>query len=290
MQSGSKNTIDIGGLKVHPFVSSRFRLDGGSMFGVVPRLLWEKVAPPDSRGRIELTTNSLLIEVGKDLVLVETGMGDKHTDKWKDIYDLEEFGVVKGLAELGVLPSDVSLVILTHLHLDHAGGSTREDRDGRCIPVFPDAVYVVQEDEWRDAIDPYPLARDSYNEPDFLPLMEERLVRLVSGEVQLLPGIWVKRTGGHTSGHQIVRLESGGESGVYLGDIIPTVAHLRMNWIMAWDLYPTALWEKKALLLEKASQANTIVFWAHDPHLIGGRVELDSPGIYRVASGSETTI
>ncbi|MCG2795783.1 MAG: MBL fold metallo-hydrolase [Actinomycetia bacterium] len=160
--------IDVGELRVWTAVTSRFRLDGGSMFGVVPRVLWEEKAPPDERNRISLYANSLVVESGGRVILVEAGMGRKYSDRLKDIYGLGDEEAVGALERLGFAPEDIDTVILTHLHLDHAGGSTVIDNEGRMVAAFPRARYIIGEEEWDVAVDPHPLARGSYSQPDFI--------------------------------------------------------------------------------------------------------------------------
>lgn len=274
--------IEVGDIFITPVVTSRFRLDGGSMFGIVPRVLWEKKAPADEMNRIVLNVNSLVVESAGLTILVEAGMGNKYDRRQKDIYALEECDTLTALSRAGYAPGDIDLVILTHLHLDHAGGCTVVDSTGGLAPAFPKARFVVQEDEWRSAVDPHPLARGSYIEDDFLPLSEKGLLELVRGGKEVAKGISVELTGGHTRGHQVVRFASGGSEAIYLGDIVPTVAHLPLNWLMSWDMEPELVWKEKARLLEEASRRGALVFWSHDPETAAGRVETALPSGYRL--------
>ncbi|MBU4173376.1 MAG: MBL fold metallo-hydrolase [Actinobacteria bacterium] len=273
--------ITVGGLRVWTAVTSRFRLDGGSMFGVVPRELWEKKTTPDKRNRIRLNTNSLVIETGGRIVLVETGMGRKYADRLRDIYCLGDEGAIGALEGLGFGPEDIDTVILTHLHLDHAGGSTERDGE-RVVAAFPRARFIIQKEEWDSAVDPHPLARASYSRPDFMPLYESGQVELVTGEEEVAPGVWVEHTGGHTRGHQVVHLNSGGEEAVYPGDLVPTSAHLKVNWLMAWDMYPEVTCERKKRLLETAARRGTLVLFTHDPHLAAAGVVEERAGVFGV--------
>lgn len=259
-------------MTVRPIVTSRFRLDGGSMFGTVPRVLWEKKAPPDDRNRIVLNINSLVVETEGSLVLVEAGMGSKFDERWQDLYALGDVDLAGGLARLGVAPGDIDKVILTHLHLDHAGGATVLGDDGEPVPAFPRAGVVVQEEEYRAAVDPHPLARPSYLPADFVPLERDGRLERVSGEREVAPGVWVEPAPGHTPGHQVVRLKSDGEEALYLGDLVPTTAYLRLNWLMSWDLEPLVTYEEKARLLEDAAGRGVLLFWSHDPEVACGRI------------------
>jgi glyoxylase-like metal-dependent hydrolase (beta-lactamase superfamily II) len=283
-QSGK--AIEIGEVRVFTFVSSRFRLDGGSMFGVVPRTLWEKKAPPDDYNRILLNVNSLLIETSKKKVLVEPGMGSKYGARQKDIYDLTDFDVVDGLSGLGVAPEEIDLVIPTHLHLDHAGGLTLGS-PGDYRPTFPRAKVLVQKSEWEAATQPHPLSKGSYLPGDFAPLEESGNLELIEGDTLVADGIALELTGGHTAGHQVVRISSGGSEAVYMGDIVPTVAHLKPHWLMAWDLFPERVYEVKSRLLSECALEGALVLWAHDPHLAACRVKSSGGGSFEVEEGSE---
>lgn len=269
-----------GEIEVACLVTSRFKLDGGSMFGVVPRVLWEKRAPADERNRITLNVNSLLVRSCGLNVLVETGMGSKFDKRRRDIYALSGMDAQGACAGAGVPPEEVDLVVLTHLHLDHAGGSTKRDESGAVVPAFPRAGYVVQEEEWRAALAPHPLAKGSYIREDFEPLLASGRLELVSGGREVAPGVLVEPAGGHTPGHQVVRLLSAGEECLYTGDLVPTAAHLKLNWIMSWDLEPEVVWKEKARLLEDAAKRGVFIFLTHDPAVAGGRVVRRSESEY----------
>lgn len=280
-----KMPLELGNLEVTPVVTSRFRLDGGSMFGVVPKVLWERKAPADERNRIDLSVNSLVVRTPGRVVLIEPGMGEKYDEKQKGIYALEDIGMAGCLRRAGIEPGDIDLVIPTHLHLDHAGGCTAGGPAG-ASPAFPNARFVVQESEWQAAVEPGPLEKGSYNASDYLPLMEEGRVRLVNGDVEVAPGIEVELTGGHTRGHQVVRLRDGGREALFLGDIVPTTAHLKLNWLMAWDLEPRVVYEEKARLLDDAARRGVTCFFPHDPRIAGCRLEPGSMGSYEIIEGS----
>lgn len=274
--------FEIGGLTVIPVVTSRFRLDGGSMFGVVPKTLWGADAPADERNRIALSVNSLVVKTPESVVLVEPGMGQKYDEKRRDIYALENLEATSAIERAGVAAGDIDIVVLTHLHLDHAGGATRLDGHGSPVGAFPGAEFVVQESEWEAANVPLPIERGSYRSEDFTPLEEEGRLLKVHGDTQITPGISVELTGGHTRGHQVVRMSSGGDEGIYLGDIVPTAAHLRLNWLMAWDLEPGAVYDAKERLLLDAAERGLTCFFPHDPRIAGCRIEPAGRGRYRV--------
>lgn len=269
--------ILLGDVRVDIVSDGTFRLDGGSMFGVVPRVIWEKLAPPDARHRIPLGLNCLLVRTPTHTVLVDTGMGDKWDAKFVDVYDLAppRGRLVDGLAALGVAPADVDVVVYTHLHLDHTGAGTRRTADGLVVPTFPRARHVVQEGEWFAATRPDPRSRPSYREDHFLPLREAGVLDLLDGEREVVPGIRVRLTPGHTAYHQSVIVGGGGRTLCYLGDIIPTTAHLSPTYAMGFDLFPLEVVRQRTVLLEEASEEGWIVVWEHDPLVAAGRVAWD---------------
>lgn len=272
--------IRLGGLLIVPVVTSRFRLDGGSMFGTVPRVLWERKAPADESNRILLNVNSLLVEAGRQIIFVEAGIGSKLDGKQREVYALSDRDAAGGLREAGISPEDVDIVILTHLHFDHAGGSTGLNDSGDPVPVFPRARFIVQEEELRAARKPHPLSAGSYEPRDFEPLLESEQIETVDGDKEVAPGVFVERTGGHTRGHQVVRFLSGGEEALYLGDLVPTTAHLRLNWLMSWDLEPEVVYEERVRILADAEKRQVTVFFCHDPEVAASRISRHSPSSY----------
>jgi glyoxylase-like metal-dependent hydrolase (beta-lactamase superfamily II) len=280
------SVIQIGDITVTPFVSSRFRLDGGSMFGVVPRTLWERKAPPDSRNRIEMNSNSLLIETAGLRLLVEPGMGTKYDSSQSDIYALADMSASTEVAHLGTAPDDVDLVVLTHLHLDHAGGATACRDSGEVVPAFPNAGVVVQRRELEEAERRHPLVAGSYRPDDYQALLRRNKLFVVEGDAEVAPGVRVELTGGHSPGHQVIRMVSGDDEGLFLGDIVPTTAHLKLNWLMAWDLEPRVVYEQKARLLADCAHRDVLIFWSHDPLIAACRITEAAPGSYAVEEES----
>lgn len=278
--------LSFGEMRITALVTSRFKLDGGSMFGVIPRPLWEKKCPADDRNRIDLSVNTLLLETGEETVLVEPGMGSKYGSKLRDIYDLEPLECVDILRRLGCSPDGVDVVVPTHLHLDHAGASTVHDDSGRAVPAFPGARYVVQEEELRAATSPHPLERPSYVDEDFIPILASGQMETVRGTCEVAEGVFVEFSGGHTRGHQVVRLRCGGEEALYIGDLVPTTAHLKLNWLMAWDMYPQVVYAEKERLLREAAERQMLVFFPHDPEIAAGRIERSSSDSFRVVEDS----
>ena len=266
------NTRQIGDIAVTVIPTGRFALDGGAMFGSVPRVLWEKKIKPDSAHRIPMALNTLLIKAGGKNLLVDTGCGDKEDEKFAAMFDYHPFGKIDELvAAEGVPAGEVDFVLNTHLHFDHAGGNTRIEGD-KVVPTFPRARYVVQMGEWEDATRPNERNRASYLEPNFVPLAESRQLDTVQGEAEVVPGVHVIPTGGHTAYHQIVMIEGGGERLVVPTDIIPTTSHLPLPWIMGYDLYPVGTLEAKRRLIKQVVEEGWYVLFYHDPRRPLGKV------------------
>ncbi len=261
--------------------AGRFRLDGGAMFGVVPRGLWEKYTTPDNRNRIHLGLTCLLVRSPDGTVLIETGHGgEKLPQKLQEIYALDAppGGILGALAHAGVRPDEVDYVITSHLHPDHAGGATRLDGD-RCVPSFPKARYVAQRAEWEDAVGNDPQLMKAYRaEADLLPLKDCGLLDLVDGDTEICPGIRAIMTPGHTRAHQSVLVSAGDTTICFAGDLVPTRHHLRRPYIMAFDLYPRTTFEVKGELLARAGQERWLVVWPHDTGGAGGYVTRNQEG------------
>ncbi|OGD17886.1 MAG: hypothetical protein A2W03_17805 [Candidatus Aminicenantes bacterium RBG_16_63_16] len=265
--------IRLGEFDIFGLREGYFLLDGGAMFGVVPKTLWEKACPADAKNRIRLGLNSLVIKTPRALVLVETGIGTKTDQKFAGIYCVEtEPGLVPALAGAGFRPEEVDFVINTHLHFDHCGGNTRLDESGRIVPTFPRARYIIQQGEWEAAVRPNERDRRSYFAENFLPLREAGLVDLVDGDREVTPGVEVVVTPGHTRRHQSVRVRSGGRTLDFLGDLVPTAAHVRLSYIMSYDLYPLETLETRKKLYEEAIAGDWILGFVHDPVHFFGRV------------------
>ncbi|HKY32588.1 MAG TPA: MBL fold metallo-hydrolase [Candidatus Polarisedimenticolia bacterium] len=259
--------------------AERFRLDGGAMFGVVPRTLWEKSHPPDEKNRIRMVTRCLVARGEGRLVLVDTGMGGEWSDKERAIYAIENGhrSILSSLEAQGIAPEDVTDVVLTHLHFDHAGG-TMIRREGRLEPAFPKARYHVQQTQLDWAMHPTEKDRRSFRPENFLPLREEGRLTTARGSREVAPGICVEPTQGHTVGHQIVRIGEGEGSVVYCGDLIPTAAHVPTPWVMAYDLAPLTTMDEKRSLLGKAADQGWILVMEHDPGFQAVRVGREKDG------------
>jgi glyoxylase-like metal-dependent hydrolase (beta-lactamase superfamily II) len=255
----------LGDIEILHIHSGNFYLDGGAMFGVVPKPLWEKKSPPDSRNRIRLAANSLLVRTPNKNILIETGNGTKWTPKLRDIYAIDEGDpLTRNLAAADVNPSQVDLVINTHLHFDHAGGNTKL-LDDHAVPSFPNAQYIVQADEFAHAANPTERDRASYFEDNFLPMRQSGQWKLISGDTEILPGISVVRIPGHNTSIQAVKLTGGGRTVFFVADLFPTRHHLPLAWIMAYDLYPLQTLETKRKWMRTIVEDGWIVVFGHDP-------------------------
>lgn len=255
----------IGEFEVHIVSGGAFKLDGGAMFGIIPRPLWSRLYAPDEAGRIQLDTNCLLIRTPDELVLVDTGNGPKMGEKDRGIFDLAPGETLLGnLAAVGVRPEEVSTVLLTHLHMDHVGGATRLAGE-EVFPAFPNARFVAQRREWEDALHNRSHMRSSYRLENLEPLQRSGRLKLLDGDAEVVPGISVQVTGGHTPAHHCVFMRSGGETAFLPADICPTVGHLRGPYNMAYDLDPYRTMQAKAELLNRAAEEGWTVFFDHEP-------------------------
>jgi methylmalonyl-CoA epimerase len=249
-----------------------FRLDGGAMFGVVPQALWAQQAPPDDRNRILMAMRPLVVR-GNRTMLIDAGLGGKDDAKFHDIYGVDRSrNLDHTLAEAGLTPEDIDVVLASHLHFDHAGGFTFRDASGRVRPTFPRAQYIVRRGEWEDATHPHERNRASYLADNYVPLADAGVLQLVDDDVTILPGVRVRRTGGHCMHHQMVVIESGGKSAAFVADLMPTTAHLAPPWIMGYDLYPMDTLAAKKAFLTEAVEKNMLVFFEHDPAVPAGYI------------------
>jgi glyoxylase-like metal-dependent hydrolase (beta-lactamase superfamily II) len=267
----------IGRMRVHALEAGLQWLDGGAMFGVVPRPLWERAIPPDERHRIPLALRCLLVEAPNALVLIDTGIGNKESEKFIDIYGVENAGeptrLEDAIRSLGYGIRDIDLVVNTHLHFDHAGGNVVEAMDGSLVPAFPEARYVMQKGELSFAGSPNERVRASYMAKNFAPLVEAGLVDDVEGPIQLMDGIRLLPTPGHTPFHQSIVLEDQGETAVFLADLCPTHAHLPLPWIMGYDLEPLVTLETKREVLGRAREEGWVLIFQHDATVPWGRLD-----------------
>lgn len=260
--------MTIGPYSITALETGRFSLDGGAMFGIVPWVFWTRTNPPDERQRIRLAARSLLIRGGGRTILVDNGNGDKWNDKLKDIYRLDTSGgdLQASMAAAGVRPEDVTDVILTHLHFDHAGGSTVR-RGGRLVPAFPNATYHVQRDHWEWSKAPTDRDRASFMPDDYMPLWEAGVLELVDGQRELFPGIEMVVCNGHTTAQQLPKISDGRTTLLFCCDLIPTATHVPYPYIMGYDLRPLVTLEEKKRILPRAHDEGWILFLQHDPEV-----------------------
>jgi glyoxylase-like metal-dependent hydrolase (beta-lactamase superfamily II) len=272
-------SYQLGDFKLHTLEAGGQRLDGGAMFGVVPKPLWEKRIPADERNRIPLAMRCLLVETPDALVLIDNGCGNKETDKFLDIYGIENAGsptrLEDALKSLGFKTDDVDIMIDTHLHFDHAGGNTFRAADGTIQLSFARARYVVQRGEWEYAHWRNERIQASYLPHNFDPVNESGKFDFVDGAAQIIPGISVLPTPGHTPHHQSVVVTSQGATACFLADVIPTSAHLPLPWIMAYDVEPLVTLESKRSLLERARSERWLLVFEHDPKVPWGHLTSD---------------
>ena len=277
-------SLQFGDVRLTLLDDGPYWVDGGALFGVVPRVLWQKHATPDAQNRVLLGLNCLLVDSHGRRVLVDTGAGRQGGARLEDSFGLDpEWTLLDAFGAAGVTPESIDVVTNTHLHFDHCGWNTCRDAGGELAATFPRAEYVIQAAEWETALRPDERSAAAYTRARFEPLQARaRALSLVRGEVELAPGVFTHPTPGHTAAHQSVRIESGGRTAFFLGDLVPTPAHLPVVYHMAYDLYPTVLLETKRDLLARACRDGWLLVFDHDPerrvgilrHGAGGRYEL----------------
>lgn len=287
------------GFRVHAIHAGRIRLDGGAMFGVVPKPLWEKRIPADERNRIPLAMRCLVVETGERTVLIDDGVGNKETGKFRNIYGVHNAGsptrLEDELRELEIEPEDIDTVLLTHLHFDHAGGSTLEEEDGEIRPAFPNATYVIRRGEWDFAHRDNERIQASYLAHNMDPLESAGVVEFIDEDTEVVPGITMVRTPGHTPYHQSALIRHDGTTLFYLADLVPTTAHLPLPWIMGYDVEPLVTLDSKREWLTRAAEEGWVLVFEHDPEVAygwarpreaRGGCELASPERHPVEGGA----
>jgi methylmalonyl-CoA epimerase len=262
----------LGDLELVSLSDGIIRLDGGSMFGSVPKALWQQQAPADARNRITMAMRPLIVR-GARTMLIDAGVGGKDSDKFHDIFGIDRTrSLAATMAEAGIAPDEIDIVLASHLHFDHAGGFTCRDAAGRLRPTFPRAQYIVRRGEWEDATHPHERNRASYVSDNYLPLAEAGVLQLVDDDATIMPGVKVRRTGGHCMHHQMVLIESKGRTAAFVADLIPTTAHVPAAWIMGFDLYPMDTLAAKKQFVKQAIEQETLVFFEHDPAVAAGYI------------------
>ncbi len=275
-----RDEINLGSLKLSLVNDGGFRLDGGAMFGVVPKTLWQKKKPADDLNRISMATNCLLVERGDELLLIDTGIGEKNDAKFRQIFGIEEeaLRLPDQIRRAGYELGDVTHVLLSHLHFDHSGWNTREGAGG-LVPTFPKARYWLQRGEVEHARGPNERDRASYDPRNWEPLFEAGVVELFGDEGEPIPGVRAVRTPGHNADMCVVLLDGGeNEKGVFLADLVPTAAHVSYPWIMGYDLFPLTTLENKKKLLPQVAREGWLCIFQHDPDTPVARLVESKPG------------
>ena len=279
----------LGDLELTVVGDGEFGLDGGAMFGVVPKVLWEKVKSPDALNRIRMATNCLLVERGSDLLLVDSGIGDKHDARFRANYAMDETAerLPDSIWRAGHAPEDVTHVLLSHLHFDHCGWNTRYD-GGTLVPTFPRARYWLERGEVEHARAPNERDRASYDPRNWEPLFAAGVVELFDGEAEPMPGVRAVKAPGHNADMCIILLDGGSnERGVYWADLVPTTAHVPYPWIMGYDLYPLITLESKKRWLPRAAAEGWLCVFEHDAETPFARLVEEKPGRFAAAAVEE---
>jgi glyoxylase-like metal-dependent hydrolase (beta-lactamase superfamily II) len=279
--------VTLGDFEMQWLSDGHYLLDGGAMFGIIPKPLWEKKTRADSLNRIRLGLNSLLIRTGDHQILIETGIGPKLSEKMQRIYENQP-RLLESFAAAGVDPAEIDIVINTHLHFDHCGWNTMR-RGDRIVPTFPNARYYVQAGEVEHAHEQHERDRVSYMTDNYDPLVQSGQMQLLHGNQEIVPGISVQIYPGHTRALQAVMIESGGRKACYISDLIPTRAHMDVIWVMAYDLYPMESIESRKQFYAQALPENWLVFFTHDPDDPWAYVGRDEKGKYVARSLQQQT-
>lgn len=271
--------MKIGKYELHMINSGYFGLDGGAMFGIIPKPLWEKTNPADSANRIRLVTRNLLLIDGSRKILIDTGMGEKWDNKSRAIYDIKQDGasIESGLGKLGLKAEDITDVILTHLHFDHTGGSTKYE-NGKLVPAFQNAKYYVQRKNYKWAVNPSERDKGSYIKDNFEPLMNAGVLNFIDGDEFFDDEIKLMALNGHTFAQQLIKISDSSNTILFCGDLFPTVSHIPLPYLVGYDLQPLVTIEEKKKILSKVVEENWKLFFEHDPVTIFATVTVTDKG------------
>jgi len=269
----ASDRLAIGAIEIVRLLDGTFKVDGGAMFGVVPRTLWAPRAAPDRENRITLALNCYLVRTAEATILLDTGVGPDAGRRYADFYSFDRRpGLLAALGELGIGPEAIDVVVNSHLHFDHCGGDTVKTAEGTWVPAFPRARYVVQRGEWEQALHPVERDRPSYRPAALKPLAEAGRLDLLDGDAPVAPGVEAVLVAGHTAFHQGVKVSSGEAIFFYAADAIPTAAHVDLDYIMSFDLFPAATFEAKKALLARAEAERWVLGFSHDLRIPFGRL------------------
>jgi len=258
----------IGDFQIYWLNGGNFRLDGGTMFGAVPKVLWERKCKADAANTLPFCNDVLLVKTPENNIIIDTGLGNKLTKKQLSIFQVTApWSVVDDLAELDLSPQDIDYVLLTHCDFDHAGGIVMHDKSGNEKLTFPNAVHYIQKTEWEDVESPCHRAKSTYWPENFSLLKKEGTLEIIEGDLEVLPGIQLRHTGGHTRGHQLIELQSKGETAVHLGDLFPTHAHNNPLWVMAYDNFPLDVIERKEEYFHHYQKLDSWFVFYHDTQI-----------------------
>ena len=274
--------MQLGNVTIDMLSDGTMRFDGGAFFGVVPRILWERLMVPDERNRVTVGLNCPLIRIGGKNIIVDTGVGTKHPEKRRNNFAMRGGQLLENVKASGLTPSDIDYVIFSHLHFDHAGGATYRTATESLAVTFPKAQHLVQKEDWEEATHPNERNGAGYFEEDIEPLKRNNQLELIDGDTEILLGLWCRKTGGHTAGHQIVVIAVDGRKGCFFGDLIPTVAHLPLPYSQGFDLYPVDVLKQKRTLLDQALKEQWLVFFDHETGDRAGYLEPRGDGRVKI--------
>ncbi|MFH2123033.1 MAG: MBL fold metallo-hydrolase [Pseudomonadota bacterium] len=261
----TEKPLPIGACEIYWLSGGDFRLDGGTMFGPVPKTIWQNKFPAAADNTFSLCNDPLLIRTPSLNILVDSGLGNKLTPTQQSVFAATDWLLLSHLAQLGISRQDIDLVILTHCDFDHAGGVVMVGEDGRQEVTFPAATHLIQETEWQDVVSPCRRAQESYWPINFNELKKNGRIQFVHGDREMCPEVRVRHTGGHTRGHQLVEISSQGETAVHLGDLFPTHAHVNPLWVMAYDNFPLEVIACKERYFAEYRQRDAWFTFYHDP-------------------------
>ena len=280
--------MQLGKFQLTTVSGGRFKSDGGTIFGVVPKALWSRVIPVDENNMIPQATNCVLVDTGSKKILIDTGYGSKLPEKQRKIISAEEGNpLLESLSEQGLGPRDIDIVVLSHLHFDHAGGATGLTETGDLIPTFPRAESYAQRREWVTATADFPELAGAYPGENLWPLDNSGQLRLVDGTWEIEPGVRMEVSGGHTEGHSVIVLESEGQTAVYLGDLCPSTRHFNSRWCMAYDVDLLETRRRKPEWLGRIADGNWLALFDHDPDFAAAYLERDDRKEFRVREAFE---